>query len=173
MSEDRASRLRNRRNRAKDRATGGDDAAAEADESAEASETADSSEPSKPAELDEPVERDETDERGEPNDTTEPADSAGTDESARTVERDEAGEPADPSEETSVKDEQVGTYMYLPHAQKKELERTYSLLKAEYEFEYDEEFEKNRHFFPLVVRHGLDTLAEADASDVPRLLEDV
>lgn len=163
MSEDRASRLRNRRNRAKDRATGGDDSTG-SDGGAEQAETADVSEagePSKPSERDESVGADETGERGEA------ADSVEADEPA------EADETADGSEETSVKDEQVGTYMYLPHAQKKELERTYNLLKAEYEFEFDEEFEKNRHFFPLVVRHGLDTLAEADAEDVPRLLEDV
>ena len=133
MSEDRASRLRNRRQRAKDKATG----------DADAGEPAESSEPSEPSKQPDP---------GEP---------AGTD------------DPAEAHEETSVKDEQVGTYMYLPREQKKELERTYNLLKAEYEFEYDEEFEKNRHFFPLVVRHGLDTLAEADASDVPELLQDV
>ena len=143
--DDRASRLRNRRQRAKDRATG-DDATADSAEAAEAAETGEPEEPSKPDELGESVERDGTD---------------------------EAGDGDGPAEETSVKDEQVGTYMYLPRAQKKELERTYNLLKAEYEFEYDEEFEKNRHFFPLVVRHGLDTLADADADDVPRLLEDV
>lgn len=163
MSEDRASRLRNRRNRAKDRATG-DDAAAEGDESTESSE---------PAEVDESGEPSKPNEPGKPDD---PSDSVGrdeTDDPVGTSDHAETDETADASDETSVKDEQVGTYMYLPHAQKKELERTYSLLKAEYEFEYDEEFEKNRHFFPLVVRHGLDTLAEADASDVPRLLEDV
>ncbi|WP_313696245.1 hypothetical protein [Halorarum halobium] len=143
--EDRASRLRNRRQRAKDKATGDGepDETAETDESAEAANVA---EPSKPSE---PDEQGESDEPGE------------------TAESDE------PAADSSVKDEQVGTYMYLPREQKKELERTYNLLKAEYEFEYDEEFEKNRHFFPLVVRHGLATLADADADDVPSLLEDV
>jgi hypothetical protein len=172
MTQDRASRLRNRRNRAKDRATGGDEAdepdeRAETAEAAETVESSETAEPSKPdgrgesGELDEPAERDETAGTGE------------GDEPSGAAEEGETTETDDPPGESSVKDEQVGTYMYLPHAQKKELERTYNLLKAEYEFEYDEEFEKNRHFFPLVVRHGLDTLAEADASDVPRLLEDV
>lgn len=131
--EDRASRLRNRRRRAKDRATETDESG-EPDEPSGASDTTDGS---KPSNQSEPVEAD------------------------------------DASDERSVKDEQVGTYMYLPGEQKKELERTYNLLKAEYEFEFDEEFEKNRHFFPLVVRHGLDALADADAEDVPDLLEDV
>ncbi|QLG64287.1 hypothetical protein [Halorarum salinum] len=139
--EDRASRLRNRRQQAKNRATGRD----ETDEPGEGAEQGETSKPSEPSESDEPA---------------------------------ETGEPDSPNEadeldgEGSVKEEQVGTYMYLPRQQKKELERTYNLLKAEYEFEYDEEFEKNRHFFPLVVRHGLDTLAAADAEDVPDLLED-
>lgn len=143
--DDRASRLRNRRQRAKDKATGdaeadSEDGASDAVEPGESSELSETSEPSKQPETDDSVETDDS---------------------------------ADADEEGSVKDEQVGTYMYLPREQKKELERTYNLLKAEYEFEYDEEFEKNRHFFPLVVRHGLDALAEADAGDVPELLEDV
>ncbi|MFB6298060.1 MAG: hypothetical protein ABEH56_06035 [Salinirussus sp.] len=66
----------------------------------------------------------------------------------------------------SVKDEQTGTYMYLPTSQVKELRRVYNVLKAEYEFEFDEEFEKNRHFYPLVVAYGLEQLAELDAPEI-------
>jgi len=71
----------------------------------------------------------------------------------------------------SVKEEQVGTYMYLPKSQKKDLERVYNILKAEYEYEYDEEFEKNRSFYPLVVEHGLDSLDGLDASEVKERLD--
>ena len=66
----------------------------------------------------------------------------------------------------SVKEEQVGTYMYLPEWQKREIERVYGLLSTEYEYRFDEEFEKNRHFYPLLVTHGLDELDGLDAEDV-------
>lgn len=71
----------------------------------------------------------------------------------------------------SIKEEQIGTYMYLPEFQTKELRRLYNVLKAEYEFEHDEEFEKNRHFYPLVVQYGLDTLNGMSTSEIRSHLE--
>lgn len=71
----------------------------------------------------------------------------------------------------SIKEEQIGTYMYLPEFQTKELRRLYNVLKAEYEFEYDEEFEKNRHFYPLVVQYGLDDLNGMNTSKIRSRLE--
>ncbi len=97
---------------------------------------------------------------------SEPSEQSEPDEPAETGEQDE-------SDEQSVKDEQVGTYMYLPESQTKALTNTYNLLKAKYEAEYDEPFEKNRHFFPLVVEYGLDRLDGADASDVRELLDEL
>jgi hypothetical protein len=74
-------------------------------------------------------------------------------------------------DDSSVKEEQVGTYMYLPQSQKKELERLYNMLKAEYEYEYDEEFEKNRAFYPLVVKYGFESLEGLDASEIRERLD--
>ena len=70
------------------------------------------------------------------------------------------------ADDGSVKQEQVGTYMYLPQSQKKELERLYNVLKAEYEYEYDEQFEKNRAFYPLVVKYGFESLDSMDISEI-------
>lgn len=72
-----------------------------------------------------------------------------------------------------IKEEQVGTYMYLPETQAKDLRRLYNVLKAEYEFKYDDEFEKNRHFYPLVVRYGLEELGDLDASEIRTRLEEI
>lgn len=72
---------------------------------------------------------------------------------------------------SSIKDNQVGTYMYLPETQTKDLRRVYNVLKAEYEFKYDTEFEKNRHFYPLVVQYGLDSLDGMDAAEVREKLQ--
>lgn len=82
-------------------------------------------------------------------------------------------EPGGGDQTASVKEERTGTYMYLPDSQLKDLKRLYNVLKAEYEFEYDESFEKNRHFYPLVVRYGLDGLDEMDVSDIRESLERV
>lgn len=82
----------------------------------------------------------------------------------------ENGEP-DEQEAVSIKEEQIGTYMYLPESQTKEMRRLYNVLKAEYEFEFDEEFEKNRHFYPLVVQYGLDGLDGLDALEIRERLE--
>lgn len=73
----------------------------------------------------------------------------------------------------SVKEEQVGTYMYLPESQKRELSRVFNVTKAEYEYEYEQEFEKNRHFYPLLVQFGVETLDDASASEIRDLLADL
>ena len=86
----------------------------------------------------------------------------------------EEKKPETPAQgENSVKEEQIGTYMYLPESQTKDLRRQYNILKAEYEFEYDEEFQKNRHFYPLAIQYGLDSLEKMDASDIKERLEEI
>jgi len=90
------------------------------------------------------------------------------------TERTDSAESGSSDEEVlSVKEEQVGTYMYLPESQTKELRRQYNILKAEYEFEYDEEFEKNRHFYPLVIQYGLESLEGITASEIRTRLEEL
>ena len=39
--------------------------------------------------------------------------------------------------------------------------------------EYDEEFEKNRHFYPLVIQFGLDSLDSMDASEIQTRLREL
>jgi hypothetical protein len=89
-------------------------------------------------------------------------------EQSGSTDSDESGE-----ETHSVKEEQIGTYMYLPESQTKELRRQYNILKAEYEFEYDAEFEKNRHFYPLVIQYGLESLEGITASEIQTRLEEI
>lgn len=79
----------------------------------------------------------------------------------------------DEKENTSVKDERVGTYMYLPASQKSELGPTFKIVSAEYEREVGDELEKNRHFYPLVVQFGLDGLDGLDASEIQDRLEEL
>lgn len=113
------------------------------------------------ADTGEPIEITEagkTDELSETSDTSKPSKPS------------EQNKPAE-TDKTSVKQEQVGTYMYLPQTQKREMDRVYGLLKTQYEYEFDENFEKNRHFFPLVVKCGLEELNGADALAIRERLD--
>lgn len=116
---------------------------------------------------------DETDEPSQPSEQGSTSKPSKPDKASKQSEQsisdqpDEIDETDGPVEETtSVKDEQIGTYMYLPKQQSKELERRYKLMSAEYEFEFDESFEKNRHFFPLIIQYGLDDLESLDAAEI-------
>ncbi|KAA9401086.1 hypothetical protein Har1131_21045 [Haloarcula sp. CBA1131] len=121
--------------------------------------------------------RKQSQERAQDVSTSETDEPAETDKPSKPSKLDKQSEPSEPDEtnvdDGSVKEEQVGTYMYLPKSQKKDLERLYNILKAEYEYEYDEEFEKNRAFYPLVVKCGLDSLEDLDASDIRERLDSI
>jgi hypothetical protein len=107
----------------------------------------------------------------EPVDPSERDEQSKQSKSSAMTEPDEGADTVAVTDDSSVKDEQVGTYMYLPQSQKKELERLYNVLKAEYEYEYDDQFEKNRAFYPLVVKHGFESLDSMDISEVRESLE--
>jgi hypothetical protein len=122
------------------------------------------------------VEQPQSDETDEPSQSSERSGISKPSKPDKLSERSEQSVPDQPDEmdetngsvgeTTSVKDEQIGTYMYLPKQQSKELERRYKLMSAEYEFEFDESFEKNRHFFPLIIQYGLDDLEGLDAAEI-------
>lgn len=144
--DDRSERLRQRRKRSS--AGANRDEPQAADEESTAAETSESDEPSKPS-------KPTTDAAAADRDDGETA----------------AEETGDGDRTRPVKEQQVGTYMYLPESQVKRLNRQYNVLKAEYEFEYSEEFEKNRHFYPLVVQYGLERLDELDTEQVRARLQ--
>ncbi|WP_277543296.1 hypothetical protein [Haloarcula laminariae] len=102
---------------------------------------------------------------------SEPAEQSESSKPSKPDKPDETGDAEGDVDDSSVKEEQVGTYMYLPQSQKKELERLYNMLKAEYEYEYGEEFEKNRAFYPLVVKYGFESLDGLDASEIRERLD--
>jgi hypothetical protein len=60
--------------------------------------------------------------------------------------------------------------MHLPKDQYKRLHHLYTRMKADYEYEYDEDFEMNRQYFPVVLRYGLDQFEEQSAEEIRREL---
>lgn len=102
-------------------------------------------------------------EQDEPSDTSEPSKPS---EQSETDNTSETGG-------SSVKDELVGTYMYLPESLKQDIDRYYSKISGEYEFEYDEDFEKNRHYFQLIVKHGFGTVRDAEIEEVREMVKEL
>ncbi|CAP15723.1 hypothetical protein [Halobacterium salinarum] len=107
--------------------------------------------------------------------TEKPSQTSETSEGSKTSKTPEASKISETSKPSasSVKEERIGTYMYLAESQKKDVDRLYNVLKADFEYEYDVEFEKNRHFFPLVVQYGLEGLDGLDASEVKDRLNSI
>lgn len=109
------------------------------------------------------------------NRAKEKAQSSESSEQSQPAQPDEQSEPSetDETDQMSVKDEYTGVYMYLPEEQKNDLGPTYKIISAEYEREFNEELEKNRHFYPLVIQYGLDGLDGLDASEIKERLEEI
>lgn len=127
--ESRANRLRNRRQRTRDRAADQDKAAEE--------------------------ETDETDKLDK------------TDKPPQTSKQSQTYKLKDGAEaRSSVKDEQVGTYMYLPESLTEELAYQFKIQSAEYEREIGTAIEKNRHWYPLLLSLGLEQVKEMDPEEM-------
>ena len=107
------------------------------------------------------------------------SDSSETSATSDSSELSETSEPSETSEQsassgasgngdgtTSVKDDRVGTYMYLPEDQRAELDFAYKELSLTYEREFGDEIEKNRHFYPLLVQAGLEHLDDLDGDAI-------
>lgn len=147
-TDGRVDRLRSKRRRTRELGE-----QSEADEQSESDEHSEASKPSKQSEQEKPSEPDEQGERSEPSEPS------------------ESGETGEASE--SIKNELVGTYMYLPEPLKEDINRYYSKISGEYEFEYGEDFEKNRHYYQLVARHGFETIREADIEEIREMVNNL
>lgn len=87
---------------------------------------------------------------------------------------DEDQEDAEADEKSgSIKDERFEKMFYLPEEQKKRVDHLYNRLKADYEFAYDEKFEKIRHYYPLVTEYGLAELDGLEAEDIRERLAEL
>lgn len=105
---------------------------------------------------------------------------------------DDMTETSDPSEASDAKDtddgtdrddtpdwsedplKQVGTElrMYLPDDLVNDLDYEFTGLYREIKHEHGKEIEKNRHFYPLVVDLGLQTVADMDPDELLAELQD-
>jgi len=104
----------------------------------------------------------------EGNETVETSSSTETPESASTNETSETNKT-----KTNIKDEWNGRTIYIPDGVLDEMEDTYLESQLKLRKAGQEEFKKNRHFYPLLVQFGVEAFSEADAEEIQARLSDL
>lgn len=74
---------------------------------------------------------------------------------------------------TNIKDEWNGRTIYIPDGVLDEMEDTYLESQLKLRKADQDEFKKNRHFYPLLVQFGAEALSEADAEEIQARLSDL
>ena len=90
-----------------------------------------------------------------------------TDSSTETRESSSTSETSKTSEtKTNIKDEWNGRTIYIPDDILDDMEDTYLESQLKLRKAGQDEFKKNRHFYPLLVQFGLEELSGADADEI-------
>ena len=100
-------------------------------------------------------------ETSEASETLETSSSTETTESTSTSEANETSKT-----KTSIKDEWNGRTIYIPDDILDEMEDIYLESQLTLRKAGQDEFKKNRHFYPLLVQFGVEALSEADAEEI-------
>ena len=74
---------------------------------------------------------------------------------------------------TNIKEEWNGRTIYIPDGILDELEDTYLESQLKLRKAGQDEFKKNRHFYPLVVQFGLEALSDADDDEIQARLTEI
>ena len=107
-------------------------------------------------------------ERSEVSETVETSSSTETTESTSTSETNETSKT-----KTNIKDEWNGRTIYIPDGVLDEMEDTYLESQLKLRKAGQDEFKKNRHFYPLLVQFGVEALSEADAEEIQARLSEL
>jgi len=107
-------------------------------------------------------------ETSEVNETVETSSSTETTESTSTSETNETSKT-----KTNIKDEWNGRTIYIPDDVLDEMEDTYLESQLKLRKAGQDEFKKNRHFYPLLVQFGIEALSEADAEEIQTRLSEL
>ena len=107
-------------------------------------------------------------ETSEVSETVETSSSTGTTDSTSTSETN-----ATSKTKTNIKDEWNGRTIYIPDGVLDEMEDTYLESQLKLRKAGQDEFKKNRHFYPLLVQFGVEALSEADAEEIQARLSEL
>ena len=107
-------------------------------------------------------------ETSEVSETVETSSSTETTESTSTSETNETSKT-----KTNIKDEWNGRTIYIPDDVLDEMEDTYLESQLKLRKAGQDEFKKNRHFYPLLVQFGVEALSDADAEEIQARLSEL
>ncbi|WP_135665702.1 hypothetical protein [Halorhabdus rudnickae] len=107
-------------------------------------------------------------ETSEVSETVETSSSTETTESTSTSETNETSKT-----KTNIKDEWNGRTIYIPDDVLDEMEDIYLESQLKLRKAGQDEFKKNRHFYPLLVQFGIEALSEADAEEIQARLSEL
>lgn len=117
---------------------------------------------------------------GNYEDDDEEADSSETTETSSSTETSESSSPNKTNKtnktketKTNIKDEWNGRTIYIPDDVLNEMEDTYLESQLKLRKAGQNEFKKNRHFYPLLVQFGMEALSDADAEEIQRRLSNL
>ena len=108
------------------------------------------------------------DEESDSNETTETSSSTETSESSSPNKTNETRETG-----ANIKDEWNGRTIYIPDDILNEMEDTYLESQLKLRKAGQNEFKKNRHFYPLLVQFGMEALSDADAEEIQKRLSNL
>jgi len=107
------------------------------------------------------------DDQGDSSETSEVSETVETSSSTETTESTSTSETNETSKtKTNIKDEWNGRTIYIPDDVLDEMEDTYLESQLKLRKAGQDEFKKNRHFYPLLVQFGVEALSDADAEEI-------
>jgi len=116
----------------------------------------------------------EEDDEVDSSETSEVSETVETSSSTETTESNSTSETNETSKtKTNIKDEWNGRTIYIPDDVLDEMEDTYLESQLKLRKAGQDEFKKNRHFYPLLVQFGVEALSEADAEDIKARLSEL
>ncbi|RDZ32081.1 MULTISPECIES: hypothetical protein [unclassified Haloferax] len=116
----------------------------------------------------------EEDDEADSSETSEVSEPVETSSSTETTESTSTSETNETSKtKTNIKDEWNGRTIYIPDDVLDEMEDTYLESQLKLRKAGQDEFKKNRHFYPLLVQFGVEALSEADAEEIQARLSEL
>ncbi|WP_160135384.1 hypothetical protein [Halococcus salsus] len=113
----------------------------------------------------------EDDEKDEPNETNETTETSSSSETQETNSLNRTKKTKETK--TNIKEEWNGRTIYIPDGILDELEDTYLESQLKLRKAGQDEFKKNRHFYPLLVQFGLEALSDANDDEIQARLAEI
>jgi len=116
----------------------------------------------------------EEDDKADSGETNEVSETVETSSSTETTESPSTSETNKTSKtNTNIKDEWNGRTIYIPDDILDEMEDIYLESQLKLRKADQDEFKKNRHFYPLLIQFGVEALSEADTEEIQAQLSEL